>query len=54
MGQVINRIIRTKLDWDVILDGRFSYLSQEEHEQLLKEREYPFESNLSGIAMSSH
>lgn len=36
MGKSIKRTIRTKQDWEAILNERFSYLSQEEREKLLK------------------
>lgn len=36
MGKSIKRTVRTKQDWETILNERFSYLSQEEREKLLK------------------
>lgn len=36
MGKSIKRTIRTKQDWEAILNERFSYLPREEREKLLK------------------
>lgn len=36
MGKSSKRTIRTKQDWEAILNDRFSYLPQEEREKLLK------------------
>lgn len=36
MGKSSKRTVRTKQDWEAILNERFSYLSQEEREKLLK------------------
>lgn len=35
MGKAVKRTIRTKQDWETILNERFSYLSEEEREKLL-------------------
>ena len=36
MGKSSKRTVRTKQDWEAILNDRFSYLPQEEREKLLK------------------
>lgn len=36
MGKAVKRNIRTKQEWEAILNERFSYLSPEEREKLLK------------------